>query len=308
MNATTIHLALELRQRDDSLSGHVVGDHGKATFTGWLGLISTLDDLVRPCAGGDAPHDPTEPQGGTTVSTLETGYDLRWLRDRMRGAMLAAGEPGWDTARQAYNLVVEQTPELIALPADEQDVVAVVEFARENGLQVAPQRTGHNAEPLGSLEGVILLKTDGLIGVEIDVERRIARVGAGVKWGDVVPRASELGLAALHGSTPDVSVVGYSLGGGVGWYSRKLGLSANSVVAIELVTAEERCAASTRSTTPSSSGRSVGAAATSASSPRSRSGCFLSQRCTPACCSSRGSAPPRCCTRGTSGSRPCRTR
>ena len=106
MNATTIHLALELRQRDDSLSGHVVGDHGKATFTGWLGLISTLDDLVRPCAGGDAPHDPTEPQGGTTVSTLETGYDLRWLRDRMRCAMLAAGEPGWDTARQAYNLVV----------------------------------------------------------------------------------------------------------------------------------------------------------------------------------------------------------
>ena len=61
---------------------------------------------------------------------------------------------------------------------------------------------------------------------------------AGSKWEEVVPRASELGLAALHGSTPDVSVAGYSLGGGVGWYARKLGLSTNSVTAIELVTAD----------------------------------------------------------------------
>jgi FAD/FMN-containing dehydrogenase len=105
-------------------------------------------------------------------------------------------------------------------------------------MQIAPQRTGHNAEPLGSLDRVILLKTDRLQGVEIDAERRIARVGAGVKWEDVLPLASELGLAALHGSTPDVSVVGYSLGGGVGWYARSHGLSANNVVAIELVTAD----------------------------------------------------------------------
>ena len=59
-----------------------------------------------------------------------------------------------------------------------------------------------------------------------------------MKWGGVVPQASDLGLAALHGSTPDVSVAGYSLGGGVGWYARKLGLSTNSVTAIELVTAD----------------------------------------------------------------------
>ena len=63
---------------------------------------------------------------------------------------------------------------------------------------------------------------------------------AGSKWAEVVPQASELGLAALHGSTPDVSVAGYSLGGGVGWYARKLGLSTNSVTAIELVTADGR--------------------------------------------------------------------
>jgi FAD/FMN-containing dehydrogenase len=91
---------------------------------------------------------------------------------------------------------------------------------------------------MGSLDDVILLKTERLRGVDIDAERHVARVGAGVKWEDVVPRASELGLAALHGSTPDVSVVGYTLGGGVGWYARSHGLSANNVVAIELVTAD----------------------------------------------------------------------
>jgi FAD/FMN-containing dehydrogenase len=85
---------------------------------------------------------------------------------------------------------------------------------------------------------VILLRTDRMQGVEIDAERRIARVRAGAKWETVLPAASELGLAALHGSTADVSVTGYVLGGGVGWYARKHGLAANSVRAIELVTAD----------------------------------------------------------------------
>jgi hypothetical protein len=74
--------------------------------------------------------------------------------------------------------------------------------------------------------------------VEIDDERRIARVRSGAKWGNIVPVASEHGLAALRGSTPDVGITGYSLGGGLGWYARKLGLSTNSVTAIELVTAD----------------------------------------------------------------------
>jgi FAD/FMN-containing dehydrogenase len=171
-----------------------------------------------------------------TVVEIEGG--LRDLRNRLSGAAIAPGEPGWAEATQAYNLSFIQNPTLVALPEDERDAAEIVAFARANGLQVAPQRTGHNAEPLGEMTNLILLKTDRLRGVEIDVERRIARVRSGSKWGDVVPQASDLGLAGLHGSTPDVSVTGYSLGGGVGWYARKLGLSANSVTAIELVTAD----------------------------------------------------------------------
>ena len=74
--------------------------------------------------------------------------------------------------------------------------------------------------------------------VSIDPSTQRVRVGAGVKWERVVPRLSEHGLAALHGSSPDVGIAGYSLGGGMGWLARKHGLQANSVTAIELVTAD----------------------------------------------------------------------
>jgi FAD/FMN-containing dehydrogenase len=174
-----------------------------------------------------------------TRSTAVSDRALRALRRQVQGAVIEPNGNGWDAATQAFNLTVRQEPALVALPETEQDVAALLAYARAQGMQVTAQRTGHNAEPLaGALEEMLLIKTDALQGAEIDVERRIARVRAGAKWGNVVPQASDLGLAALHGSTPDVSVAGYSLGGGVGWYSRKLGLSANSVTAIELVTAD----------------------------------------------------------------------
>jgi FAD/FMN-containing dehydrogenase len=160
------------------------------------------------------------------------------LRRRVEGAVVAPGDPGWEQSTQAFNLAFSQEPALVALPESERDVIEIVRYAAANGLQVAPQRTGHNAEPLGSMDDVLLLRTDRLQGVEIDPHRRLARARSGAKWANVVPQASELGLAALHGSTPDVSIAGYSLGGGVGWYGRKLGLATNSVTAIELVTAD----------------------------------------------------------------------
>ena len=173
------------------------------------------------------------------MTTLRTSrFDA--LRARIAGAVIEPGDDGWAGATEAFNLTIVQEPAVVALPEDEADVVAIVDFARAHGMQVAPQRTGHNAAPLGALDDVILVRTDRLRGVEIDAERRIARVRSGSKWADVIAPASALGLAALHGSTDDVSVAGYALGGGVGWYGRKLGLASNSVVAIELVTPDGR--------------------------------------------------------------------
>jgi FAD/FMN-containing dehydrogenase len=174
------------------------------------------------------------------MTTTATKDRFAELRPRLTGRLVEPGDADWQAATQTFDLTVTQEPPLVALPATEDDVVAIVDFAREHGLQVAPQRTGHNAKPLGPLDDVVLVRTDALQGVEIDAERRVARVRAGSRWADVVPPASRLGLAALHGSTPDVSVAGYALGGGVGWYARKHGLAANSVTAIELVTADGR--------------------------------------------------------------------
>jgi FAD/FMN-containing dehydrogenase len=158
--------------------------------------------------------------------------------DAFAGIVMTPGDRGWDAARQAFNLTVDQRPAVIAVPVHDADVAAALRFARERGLRVAPQRTGHGAAPLGPLGDTLLLKTDELEGMQIDAAGRRARVRAGAKWADVVPRASALGLAALHGSSPDLGVVGYALGGGIGWYARAHGLACNSVTAIDLVTAD----------------------------------------------------------------------
>jgi FAD/FMN-containing dehydrogenase len=147
-------------------------------------------------------------------------------------------DPGWNEARLAWNLAVDQQPAAVALPESPEDVVAVVRWARTRGLRVAPQGTGHNAAAMGSLAHTVLVKTQRMRGVEIDPETRTARVEAGVLWAEVGEAAAEHGLAALAGSSPDVGVVGYSLGGGISWLGRCHGLASNSVTAVELVNAE----------------------------------------------------------------------
>src|SRR4051794_22762761 len=165
-----------------------------------------------------------------------TAVDTDELRARIDGAVVAPQDQTWDEARAAWNLAVDQRPALVAIPESAADVVAIVDFARERGLRVAPQGTGHNASAIATLERTILVKTSALRDVEIDVAGRRARAGAGVLWAEVTGPASEHGLAPLAGSSPDVGVVGYTLGGGLSWLSRRHGLAANSVLAIELVT------------------------------------------------------------------------
>jgi hypothetical protein len=150
--------------------------------------------------------------------------------------IILPGDVSWDDARQAWNLAVDQQPAAVALPRTADEVIAVVRYARSHGLRVAPQGTGHGAPALGSLENTILLRTSLMKGVEIRPDDNVARVEAGVVWEEVTHAAAEHGLAALAGSSPDVGVVGYTLGGGLSWLGRRFGLAANSVTAVELVT------------------------------------------------------------------------
>jgi FAD/FMN-containing dehydrogenase len=151
--------------------------------------------------------------------------------------LITTQDANWNLERGAFNILVDQQPAGIALPRSADDVGEVVRSAAAGGKRIAAQRTGHNAAPLGSLADTVLLRTAGLDGVQIDGDAGTARVGAGALWADVVPRASELGLATLHGSSPNVGIAGYTIGGGVSFYGRKHGLACNRVTAIELVNA-----------------------------------------------------------------------
>ena len=164
--------------------------------------------------------------------------------------ILMPGDPGWDDARRAWNLAVDQHPAAIALPESAHDVAAAIGFARERGLRVAAQGTGHNARPLGSLADTVLVKTARMRRVTIDPVARIARAEAGAVWHEVVEAAAACGLAALAGSSPDVGVAGYTIGGGISWLGRSYGLAANNVEAIELVTADGRLVRADAGTEP----------------------------------------------------------
>ena len=152
-------------------------------------------------------------------------------------AVVTPDEPHYDDARRAWNLAADQRPAAVALPTNVDEVVAAVEYAASRGLQVAPQSTGHNALS-ASLEDTVLLKTERMCAVTVDPHRRIAHVESGALWQDVTAAAAEHGLIGLAGSSPDVGVAGYALGGGLSWLARDKGLAANHVVSIEAVLAD----------------------------------------------------------------------
>ena len=179
--------------------------------------------------------------GHDEVVTLSLREALALLDDRITGRVVIPGDPGWDEARAAWNLAVDQRPVAVVVAGSTNDIVQTVRAAKGLGLSVAPQATGHNAGPLAAANGLadaLLLRTSELRDVQVDPDLRVARVEAGALWGDVVAAVAPHGLAALAGSSHDVGVVGYTLGGGISWLGRSHGLAANSVLAVELVTAD----------------------------------------------------------------------
>jgi len=153
------------------------------------------------------------------------------------GRIATPEDSEWDEARAAWNLAADQRPTAVVFAEGGDDVAATVRFAAANELRVAAQGTGHGAAPLAPLEGTILLKTERMRGIAVDREAGTARVEAGALSLELGEAAGAQGMCFLPGSSPDVGVTGYTLGGGLSWLGRRHGFACNRVGAIELVDA-----------------------------------------------------------------------
>src|SRR5918996_5429415 len=128
----------------------------------------------------------------------------------LAGNVFVPGDDGYDEARRAFDLAADQRPAMVVAAESAADVVRAVQFARSQGMRIAPQSTGHGAAPLESLEGAMLLKTSRMRRADVYPATRIARAEAGAEWQDGTLPAAHPGLAALAGSSPGVGVIGYT--------------------------------------------------------------------------------------------------
>ena len=162
--------------------------------------------------------------------------------DDLRGSIdlvvYEPGDPGYDDARAGWNQAVQHHPRAVVTPHTVRGVVHAVRFARMHGIPIAIQSTGHG--PTRAAKDALLIDMSRINRIRVYPETRTVRIGGGAKWSRVLDAVVPHGLAPLLGSTSDVSAVGYTLGGGLGWLARKYGTSADSVVAFKIVTAEGR--------------------------------------------------------------------
>jgi FAD/FMN-containing dehydrogenase len=160
------------------------------------------------------------------------------LATRMRGQVISADDPSYEDARKLYNAMIDKHPCLIARCADAGDVIAVVGFARESGLEVAIRCGGHNGGGLGSVDDGLVIDLSAMRGVWVDPESRTAIALGGSQLGDIDHATHAFGLAAPFGIIGTTGVGGLTLGGGIGHLTRKLGLSIDNLLAADVVLAD----------------------------------------------------------------------
>lgn len=158
--------------------------------------------------------------------------------DASAAGVVRPADPGFEAATRVFNLSAPPAPAAAVVAITTEDVRAAVRYAAASGLPVRILDTGHAAAAVRPADHALLVRTELRGDVQIEPARAVARITAGTRWGAVVAAATRHGLAAPHGSSPTVGVVGYLLGGGMSSYGRYLGLAANHIHAIELVTAD----------------------------------------------------------------------
>ena len=166
-----------------------------------------------------------------------TAETLEAFREGFRGQILEQGEPGYDDARKLWNGMHDKYPALIARCSGTADVVAAVNFARDQGLLLSVRGGGHNVAGNAVADGGLMIDMSLMRGVHVDAARKTARVQAGARWGDVDRETQLHGLVTPGGEISTTGVAGYTLSGGMGLLHRKWGLACDNLLSVEIVTA-----------------------------------------------------------------------
>jgi len=160
------------------------------------------------------------------------------LRQSMSGPVLGPEDSGYDDARRLWNAAIDRRPAVIARCQSAADVSRAVRFARDHGLEIAVRGGAHNPSGSASVDDGLMIDLSPLNAVSVDPESKRARVGGGAQLGQLDAAAQEYGLATPAGMISHTGVGGLTLGGGMGWLTRKYGLSIDNLVSVEIVTAD----------------------------------------------------------------------
>jgi len=162
------------------------------------------------------------------------------LRSTFRGELIQPTDAAYDSARKVYNAMIDKRPRVIARCVDVADVMAAVHFGRENELVTAIRGGGHNGAGLGTCDGGLVIDLSRMNGVRVDPASRTVRVGAGCVWGDVDHATHAFGMATPSGLLSTTGVAGLTLGGGIGYLTRRYGLTIDNLLSVDVVLADGR--------------------------------------------------------------------
>ena len=172
------------------------------------------------------------------TSSAHLNPSLQSFGTGLSGTVIRRGDSGYDQARRVWNGMIDRSPAAIFRCSSTADVVAAVNFAREEGLALAVRGGGHNAAGLALVDDGLVIDLSGLRGIRVDADKRIAYVQGGALWRDLDAATHPHGLATTGGLISSTGVGGLTLGGGLGWLMRQHGLACDNVLAVEIVTAD----------------------------------------------------------------------
>src|ERR1700674_3877906 len=165
---------------------------------------------------------------------------LASFRDQLAGEVVLPGDPDYDRFRVVWNAIADRRPAIIARCAGADDVVAAIRFAQEQNLLIAVRGGGHSVGGFSTCDGGIVIDLSLMRGVTVDPQRKVATAQGGALLSQLDKEAQEFGLVCPVGVLGHTGVAGLTLGGGMGRLQRKLGLTIDNLLGVDLITADGR--------------------------------------------------------------------